>query len=297
MLSLLFVVAREFLEAVLIVSIIYAFLHKQQLSKQGRPYLLGGVAGGVLLSGLLALTLYRLSDWLEGQGLLYFEAGLFIVSAALMTQMVFWMRRVGHRMKAMIEGDLKESLHSSGFLGIVLVTALGIGREGSEVATYIYSLSLSEQFSVTSIATACLLGVVMALVFYKALTRGMTAMSLNTFFKVTSVFLFLTAGSLLLEATARLSETGILPDLVPVVWNSSHLIAPDSWVGQSLKLLIGYRPMPSLMMVLVYVGYWALIALLYKMNPAKPRGSVQPKKMKTGTEVDPVLNKASSSAS
>jgi high-affinity iron transporter len=263
MLSILFIVARELLEAVLIVSIMGAFLRKQDLEAKGRPFLYAGVVGGIALSGLLALALYNLSEWLDGDGLLYFEAGLFFISALLMTQMVFWMRKIGARLKGHIESDLKEHLDKSGFLGVTAVAVLGIGREGSEVATYIYSLSLSDQFSVSAVVWACVLGVALALLVYRSLTRGMSRLNLGTFFAVTSVFLFLTAGSLLIEATARLTELEVLPTLVPVIWNTSTIIPTQSFLGQALSLLVGYRPMPSLMMVLVYLGYWALILGFY----------------------------------
>ncbi len=263
MLSILFIVAREVLEAVLIISIISAFMRKQQLQQRGRPYLLFGVLAGVILSGLLAFALYHMSEWLEGRGLLYFESGLFLVSALLMTQMVFWMRKMGARLKGSIESELKDSLNQSGFLGIAVVAALGIGREGSEAATYIYSLSLSDQFSLTTVATASVLGIVLAVVMYRSLTSSMSRLKLGTFFAITSVFLFLTAGSLLIEATIRLTELDILPSLLPVVWNSSTLIPPQSWFGQILNLFLGYKPTPSLMMVLVYAGYWLLILGFY----------------------------------
>ncbi len=263
MLSILFIVAREALEAVLIVSIIAAFMRKQQLHHQGRVYLWSGVFGGVILSGVLALALYHLSDWMEGRGLLYFEAGLFLTSALLMTQMVFWMRKIGKRLKGHIENDLKDSFAQSGFFGIAAVAALGIGREGSEMATYIYSLSLSDQYSTNAVVMASLLGIALALLVYRSLTRGMSRLNLGTFFAVTSVFLFLTAGALLIEATSRLTELDVLPSLVPVIWNTSQWIPPQSWFGQILGLLLGYKPMPSLMMVLVYGLYWLLIMSLY----------------------------------
>lgn len=263
MLSILFIVARELLEAVLIVSVIWAFLKQQNLVQRGRNYLVLGILGGLSLSVLLAMLLSRLSDWLEGRALLYFEAGIFIFSAVLMTQMVFWMRKVGAKLKGQIEGDLKNSLTNSGFWGITLVTALGLGREGAELATYIYSLSLSEQFSSVNLALACVLGIVLAIGFYILLSRGMSRLNLKTFFALTSLFLFASSGALIIEASIRLSELDILPPLVPVLWNSSHLIPAHSGLGQVLGLVLGYKPTPSLMMVLLYLAYWAFVISFY----------------------------------
>lgn len=273
MLSIFFIVAREFLEAVLIVSIMSAFLKKQNLQRQGFAYLAYGILGGIALSGLLAFALYHLSEWLEGRGLLYFEAGLFLVSAVLMTQMVFWMRRMGRHLKGNLESDLKTSLTRSGFWGIAIVAALGIGREGAEVATYIYSLSLSDQFNLVSVLAACGLGVAFAVLVYRSINLGMTQLKLSSFFNLTSIFLFLTAGSLLLDVVQRLTELDLLPSLVPVIWNSSTLIPPESIPGQILKLLVGYRPMPSLTMVLTYLAYWLLVFLCYYRPSAKQDSS------------------------
>lgn len=263
MLSILFIVAREFLEAALIIGIIAAFLKKQGLATKGGRFLWSGVAGGVILSGLLAFALYNLGEWLDGRGLLYFEAGLFILSAILMTQMVFWMRSIGTRMKGHLEAGLSESFGRSGFLGIAAITALGIGREGAEVATYIYSLSLSGQYQESTILIAFALGLFIALLIYWSLSRGMGYLKMSNFFHITSIFLFLAAGALLIEASARLTELDILPSIIPVLWNSNHWLPADSWLGQVLAVLVGYKPMPSLMMVLVYVSYWILIGLTY----------------------------------
>ncbi len=262
MLAILLVVSREFFEAVLIISIINAFLQKNKLP-EGRRYLTIGILAGILCSVLLAYVLYTLNSWLDGQGVLYFEAGLFLTSALLMTQMVWWMKRMGAKMRGALNADLATSLQRSGLAGIAVVSALGIAREGSEAATYIYSLSLSGQVSALEIISAIVLGAIFAWSFFVGLSRGIAKLSVPKFFAITSLFLFFTAGSMIMDAVARLTELDVLPTLVPVIWNTSSILPPSSWLGQAMKLLVGYRPTPSLMMVLTYGTYWIIVSLTF----------------------------------
>lgn len=268
MLNIFFIVARESLEAILIIGIIATFIKKENIGSRGTRYMVSGILGGVLLSGLLALMLFNLDEWLDGQGIIYFEAGLFLISAFFMTQMVYWMRKMGNKMKGALEDDLRQSLGSAGLWGILAVTALGIGREGAEICTYIYSLSMSGQYSFLQMFTVCGLGLVFGASFYRLLLGGMTRLNIRTFFAVTSVFLFLTAGSLLMDAVSRLTDLDVLPSLVPMLWNTNGVLPASSFLGQTLALLVGYRPAPSLMMVLVYGGYWLFIFATYYYRPA-----------------------------
>jgi high-affinity iron transporter len=272
MLNIFTIVLRESLEAVLIVGLIIAILGKQGLLKPGKFYVMGGVISGILLSCLLASAIYRLSDWLNGAGLIYFEVALFLLSAGLMTHMVFWMRQIGKRMKVILEGDLARSMTRMGLVGVAVVSALAIGREGAETAIYLYSLSLSNLIPMGELLIASLLALAVALGIGICFIRGIKLFNLNAFFNVTSGFLLITAGALLLQSVYRLVEIGILPALIDNVWDTSNIIPSDSWSGSLLSFFAGYVPNPSLMAVLIYAAYWAGIAGLFAFEgrPAVP---------------------------
>jgi high-affinity iron transporter len=271
MVSLLVILTRELFEAILVISIIYAFMKKCGLLEQGQKFLALGIVAGIGLSYLLALLLENMSDWLEGVGILYFEAALFACSAALMTHMVFWMSKAGKRLKSDLESRIQDSNSSKGgLIDVAVISALAVGREGAELVTYMQSLRLSQQITTPMMVVTVAISLVFALLVFRGITKGVT--KLKHFFQVTSVFLFLSAASLLVQATVRLTEAGILSPLVPIVWNTADIIAPSSALGQFLHILVGYTASPSLTMVLVYLGYWAFIGFTYY----RPKASVMP---------------------
>ncbi|MGE0173301.1 MAG: FTR1 family protein [Oligoflexales bacterium] len=272
MISLLFILTRELLEAILIISIMYAFMKNIGVLRQGRKFLGLGILGGIGLSYILALAIEHMSDWLEGAGMLYFEAVLFACSAGLMTHMVFWMTKAGRRLKSDLESKMQHSVTQGGLFDVAVISALAVGREGAEIVTYMQSLRMSQEINTAMMAATVAASLCGAILVFRGITTGVT--KIKHFFQVTSVFLFLSAASLLVEATVRLTEAGILSPLVPVVWNTGHIIGPNSMLGEVLHILVGYTSSPSLMMVLVYLAYWTFVALTYYRPMYRPKTAV-----------------------
>jgi high-affinity iron transporter len=87
----------------------------------------------------------------------------------------------------------------------------------------------------------------------------------------------LVAAGLLTSAVNKLIGLGYLSPIVPQVWNTAWLVRDDSPLGAVLSALVGYRSRPSLLEVLVYVGYfppmlWALrhATVTAQSNGTKP---------------------------
>ena len=89
----LFIVWRESAEAMLVVGILYAWLKQRPDAATGMRFLWGGVAAGAALAIGLALVMLGIASSLSGAALDYFQLAIMLVAAALIVQMVFWMRR------------------------------------------------------------------------------------------------------------------------------------------------------------------------------------------------------------
>jgi high-affinity iron transporter len=145
---------------------------------------------------------------------------------------------------------------------LVTIVALASLREGAEIVLFSYGMLASGQVTWSSIIMGALLGGVGGIVVGVMLYLGLLRTVRRHLFAVTSwLLVFLTAG-MAAHGASYLIAAGVLPDLVPQMWNTSHLISGDSLAGEILGVLIGYTPNPSGMEVLFYVTVVASIALL-----------------------------------
>lgn len=119
---------REGLEASLVVCILVAYLVKTGNRSKLPPIWLGvGIAvalslavGAVLQFGSTQLT-FEAQEMLGGT--------LSIIAVALVTWMVFWMRRAARHLKAELHGKLYQAL-AIGTGALVATAFLAVGREG-----------------------------------------------------------------------------------------------------------------------------------------------------------------------
>jgi len=257
--NIIFIVWRESLEAVLIIGILHSFLTRKSDTRSSVRYMWSGVACGIVLSALLALTTIKIQNELTGRALEYFQTSILFVSAILMTQMVVWMNKHGRLMKKELETNLSQAMSKSGLLGIALVAALSIAREGTETVVYLYSLTLENSASGPVLLTlAACGGLTLALSTAWIVSKGIKFLNYAMFFKVTSYALLFSAAGLIVTGTSRLIEIDVLPTLVDPLWNTSWMLDGASRFGGIIATFTGYRSRPSLMIVLVYIAYWFL---------------------------------------
>lgn len=269
MINALFVVWRESFEAVLIVGILYAYLNKQKdetMKKTGLKSMWLGVLGGVLLSVALAMGINFAETELQGMALEYFQLGMLIVACLLMTHMCLWMKIHGRHMKSDLEGGLSEALTSSKRFEIALLSMLAVAREGSETVIFLYGMTFeaAEKQMMSSLVLYSALGFLLALVTWVVFNRGLRFFSQRVFFNVTTVFLLLTASSLILNVTRKLIQSDLLPTIKDVAWDTSFLLDERSGVGQFVSALTGYQSTPALMTVIVFIVYWGVTYMIYK---------------------------------
>lgn len=262
----LFIVWRESVEAMLVVGILHSWLKFNQAGPAGQRALWLGVGCGVVLAGSLGGVMVSAQSELSGIALEWFQIGMMLAAAALIVQMVLWMRRHGAGMRKNLHQNLAVAMQRSGLLGIAAVAALAIAREGAETAVFLYGVSLEPGGS-TNLVTGAVLGFALACLTAWALGCGLRFLDYRRFFLVSGWMLLLFAMALLVSAVDRLIGSGVLPALVDPLWDSAWLLDDSRPVGSLLGALTGYRARPSLMLVIVCATYW--LAVLRAIRPGR----------------------------
>ncbi|MDR1994737.1 FTR1 family protein [Azonexus sp.] len=252
-----FVVWRESLEAFLIAGILFAWLKANDDSGRGRRALFTGLGAGVLLALALGWALLTVQDELTGQALEIFQTATLLVAAGLITQMVLWMHRHGRRMKARLHAELSTAAERSGYLGVAVVAALAVAREGAETVIFLYGLAQGSDLLPLIVGSTA--GFVGAAATAWLAAKSLTRLNLGLLLRLSSILLLVLASSLLIAASDRLIGTDWLPALIDPVWDSSALLDDGTTGGKLLADFTGYRARPALTTLLVWLGYWALV--------------------------------------
>lgn len=275
---------REGLEASLVVSILIAYLVKTDRRHDLR-YIWAGVGTAVTLVVAVFATVVVLFDqlpfvWQETVGGL-----LSIFAAALVTWMIFWMRRTARTLKRELESELADAV-ALGPLAIATVAFVTVGREGLETAAIIYGTIAGSYTASPFIGAAS--GLLVAVVLGYLIYRGAIKVNLSTFFTVTGALLIVVAAGVLAYGVYDLQEAGVLPQLTNVVgpvtnlgntaFDVSSTIPADSWFGTLLKGTLNFQPNPSWFQVLAWAGYLVVVLPLYLRGARagdRPRATVK----------------------
>jgi high-affinity iron transporter len=270
MANALFIVWRESVEAILVVSILYAWIREHGGGTVRLSHLWGGIAAGVGLALALAAAMLGVQSQLAGAALDAFQAAIVLAAAALMTQMVLWMRRHGRTMKGELESGMRRAAVGAGGFAAATLAAIAVAREGSETVLFLYGLGLEQRGAgLATVLAGSALGLLLALATAWLLAKSRRFLSWRAFFGITEVLLLLLAASLAVSGAEKLIGLEWLPPLVEPVWDTSGLLDDASGIGAIAAAFAGYRARPSLTLVLVYLAYWVVVALLIARGRAR----------------------------
>lgn len=268
----LFIIWRECFEAVLIVGILFSYLKKQANPGRALRFMWVGVAGGVTLSVILAYGVQAAQSELQGEALEFFEVGMLILTAILMTQMCLWMKKHARALKGALESQLDVALNTAKLVGVATLTALAIAREGFEIVMFLYGMIIEarERGGLGTLVGYSTMGVLLTMITAWIYYRGLKIFNPRIFFNITTAFLLLTASGLVLTATRKLIQMDALPTLINQLWDTSGILDERSAVGQVVATITGYESTPALISVLVYALYWAITLFFYRSMNLRP---------------------------
>lgn len=275
----LLITFREVLEALLIIGIITTYLKRMDHKKYTKYVWLGAGLAVVASIGVAMLFQVVFTGFAAMGSEIYLKIGIMLVSAILLTQMVFWMAKHSRDLKGNMEGKMEKFISAGNIIGMVVHSFLVVLREGIETVFFFAAIT-GGNIGAAMQGWGAITGVIIAVSVSYFFFKGTMRIPLKTFFKVTGAFIILISAGLLVQAISMMQDINLIGSVVPHVYDITWLlpehpidyqhylrdygVAPilSGDVGIFLKALFGYSSMPSIEEVIAYVGYFAGIYLL-----------------------------------
>lgn len=271
--QIIFIMWRESIEALLLISIIYAWIKRQPDAKKGIKYLWYGVVLGIIFSIILAMAIYGLFNFLDDTSQSIFMIIMEITACCLIVQMVYWMKKNGSSMKNNVETDLTEKSKDNSWFGISLIVAISITREGSELVVFLSSFIMSlNMTTIFDFISSLSLGILAAIITIYLFSRLNHYIPWKLFFNTTSVILLFIALSLLIKGIDGLAnlllefDFNIPNELFYPIWNTSGFIDDSGIIGGLLSSFFAYRSQPIVLNAITLIIYWTSIIHLFLLR-------------------------------
>jgi high-affinity iron transporter len=263
---------REGFEAALVVAIVLAFV-KRQAPEHAKAVWVGTLSA-LAVATAIGIVLQVTIDGLEYPARQRAFAVICLAAAALLTWMIFWMRKHSRALKGELEAKAGEALVAGSAFTLALVAFSAVLREGLETALFLLSVGTATESSDLVIGT--LLGLAAATGLGVLIYQGSHRMNMRIFFKVTGALIIVFAAGLMAKAVLFLQVTGDLGISWDAVYDLTgiHWLTQDSQVGRFLAGIFGWDPRPSIEQVIAFFGYLIPVGWLYFREP-KP-GVVEP---------------------
>jgi high-affinity iron transporter len=260
-LATLVIFLREGVEASMIVAILLAYLNRLGKREHFRDVFIG-VGAALLLAttaGVVIYTTVRSYDGTRGQTI--FETGTYLLAAAVLTYMTFWMRNHARSISTELRSRAEAALDGKARWGLGLLAFQAVGREGLE--TVVFTLAILFSTSPAGAVSGAAIGLAGALVVAFVVYRLGHKLNLGRFFTVIGVLLMVFAAGLLADAVENLQQLGWLPVLDLPMWHSGRLLSESSALGDVMHTFFGYSDAPTPLQLLVYLGYLAIVITAY----------------------------------
>jgi high-affinity iron transporter len=256
------ILLREGLEGALIVAIVLAYLRK--LGRRDRfASVWLGTAAAAGISVALGVALFLTVGNLEGDARRLVFALIMACAAGVLTWMVFWMRRQARLLKGQLETKVDAALLTGSVAALAAVVFFGVLREGIE--TVLFFLAAAGQTSTLNSLVGGSLGLTAALVLAFAFYSGAKWLNLRQFFMVSGALVLLFAAGLLARAVAEIQLLGAVPTYWYPVFDVSSVAAlsGDHFLGQLLRGLFGWDPVPSIEELGAWAAYVTVVGTFY----------------------------------
>ena len=255
---------REGVEAALIVSIVLAYLARTGRRDQfGRVWLGTGLAIG--LSLVVGLILFNTVGAFEEPWEQIFEGTMMLAAAAVVTWMLFWMRRQAASVKGELQAAVDRAVASGATWGLAVLAFTAVIREGLETSLFLAGQATSAEADAVWVLLGALTGLVAAAAIGFGIYRGSRRLNLGTFFRWTGIALIFIAAGLLSNGIHEFIEIGALGSgpWTATAYDISATLPHDEGVGAFLRAILGYSASPELLTLAAHVAYVVTVLALY----------------------------------
>src|SRR5262249_36325777 len=182
---------REGLEASLIVGIIAAFVRRERPGAMG--YLWAGVALAVGLCTAAGVALHIAEQALPQRQQEGLETVVGLLAVAMVTYMVWWMRRHSRELKGDLEGKAAGALATGGTWTLIAMAFLAVLREGLETVVFLLA-AFQASTSPMAAGFGALFGILVAVALGYGIYRGGGQSNMARFLRLTRSVPLLVAG-------------------------------------------------------------------------------------------------------
>jgi high-affinity iron transporter len=262
---------REGVEAALIVSIILAYLAKTGNGEHAPKIWLGATVA-IAMSLALGLVLFNTVGSFEEPYAQIFEGTTMLVAAAVVTWMLFWMRRQAATVKGELQAAVDRVLDSGGAWGLALLAFTAVIREGVETSLFLVGQATSAEANAGSVVVGALVGLAIAVLIGYGFYHGSRRVNLASFFRWTGIALIFIAAGLLSHAVHEFIEIGALGSgpWTQTAFDLSGVMSHDDGIGAFLRAIFGYSATPEVLTLTVHIVYIVVVLGLY-LRPMAPR--------------------------
>ncbi|WP_308195527.1 iron uptake system protein EfeO [Dactylosporangium sp. AC04546] len=270
---------RDGLEASLVVSILVAFLRTQTDTAQtgstqpGDPargrlrQVWGGVGAAVLVSAAVGVLLTTVAGWLgSGTRMELFEAVTSLTAVALVTWMIFWMRRSARTLRGELTGRLSDAIAMGGW-AVATMAFFAVLREGVEMVLLVFAAAEGAADSAAPLA-GMVLGIATAVALGWVIARATVRINLGRFFTWTGVLLILVAAGILKYGVHGLQSAGVLPGGNRDAFDLTTVIDPTSWYATLLAGTVNLTPRATALEITAWLAFaFVMLALFFRPAP------------------------------
>ena len=268
------IVFREIIEVALVIGIVMA-------ATKGLPgrvnLVLAGLGVGVLGSAVIAFFTESIAGAIDGMGQEIFNAAVMFVAVGFLSWTVIWMKTHGRELAQKLKNVGDEVVRGDKSVYVLVgVVALATFREGAEIVLFTYGMTASGAFPVSDIIIGGIAGGIGGAIVGLMLYMGLLKAAQKHLFTVTSWLLIVLTAGMAAQGANFLIAAGVLPTLHPQVWDTSAILSGGSFLGETLKVLVGYTPRPTGMELVFYGSVLIAVGTAYKLIgvPKKPQEPV-----------------------
>lgn len=270
MLFSLLVTLREGIEIALVVTILLGYLRNIGQKRHFREIWLG-VGAAIALSAAFGAALEIMSREFDGRTLEIFEGCTMLFAVAVLTWMVFWMKRQSAGISRELRAQVDSALSRGSVLALALLAFSAVAREGFETVLFLFAGSTNAASGLGFWAGGGI-GFAVAAVIGVALYYGASRLPLKQFFLVSGLAVIVLAAGLLSNGLGELHAAAVLTELGPRPWDTESTIPMTSTLGKFLNTVLGYDSSPLAGQIVAYVGYLVIAGTAYFVIPAARPG-------------------------
>jgi high-affinity iron transporter len=269
---------REGVEAALIVSIILAYLARTGNNRHfGRIW--SGTVAALALSVAVGLALFVTIGELTAPAEQIFEGSAMLLAAAVVTWMLFWMRRTAANIRGELQAEIDRALTNGSVWGLSVLAFAAVIREGVETSLFLLgqvTAASQAHAGASSTLIGAVVGLAAAVLIGYGFYRGTRVINLRIFFTWTGVALVFIAAGLVANAAHELIEAGVVPIGGGIAFDISRVLPHSeesgNLLGQLLRALFGYSSTPEWGTLIAWAAYLGTVLTLY-LRPMRPASS------------------------